>query len=173
MTAGLRACLGNIARDVVKAGAQHAVIARVVQQKRVVAVWRVNFGVAHVQFVVEQRFDNFAAALRRKAPIGAEADKLELANRARKGGAQVPAKSARRVKVIEGAGDEQIGVGIEVVAELVTLMAQVALDFKLHVLRAVGRLTGLHVAAEFGLHRVVAQIGDVANHSRHAQAASR
>ena len=52
-------------------------------------------------------------------------------------------------------------------------MAQVAFNFKLNVLCAVGRLGGLHVAAEFGFHRVVAEVSDVAHHARHAQARPR
>ena len=90
---------------------------------------------------------------------------------------------ARGVEVIQRTGDQQIGVGVEVLAELVALVAQVALDLELDVLGAVvgcagaaldGRSSGASKpSTELGLHRVVGEIRDVADHSRHAQAAAR
>ena len=76
-----------------------------------------------------------------------------------------------RVEVVQRAGDQQVGVGVEVLAELVTLVPQVALDLELDVLRAVSEFGGAQCAAELLLHRIVGQVGDVADHARHAQAA--
>ena len=78
--------------------------------------------------------------------------------------------SPSRVKIVERAGDEQIGVGIEIIAELVALMPQIAFDLELNVL---GRITviGLalnqvsELATELGIHDVVTQIGDVTDHA--------
>jgi hypothetical protein len=46
---------------------------------------------------------------------------------------EVAAEGARRVEVVERAGDQQVGVGVEVLAELLALVAQVALDLELDV----------------------------------------
>ena len=112
-------------------------VARVVEQEGVVAVRRVDLGIAHVEPVVDQRLDDLARARRREAPVGREADELELAARLREGRGQVAAVRARRVEIVERAGDQQVGVGVEVLAELVALVAQVAFDLELDVLRAV------------------------------------
>jgi nitrogenase subunit NifH len=68
---------------------------------------------------------------------------VKLTSRKRRGvGArprQVAAEGARRVEVVERAGDQQVGVGVEVVAELVALVAQVAFDLELDILRRVKR----------------------------------
>jgi hypothetical protein len=85
---------------------------------------------------------------------------------------QVAAVFARRVEVVERARDQQVGVGVEVVAELVALVAQVALDLELDVLRAVAQVEALRSSRpNFSFHHVVGQVGDVADHARHAQAA--
>ena len=69
---------------------------------------------------------------------------------------QVAAVLARRVEVVERARDQQVGVGVEVLAELVALVAQVALDLELDVLRAVGERAVAQLAAELLGHHVVA-----------------
>ena len=130
----------------------------------------VDLGVAHVEPVVEQRLDDLAGARWGEAPIGAEAHQQELAARHRKGGAQVAAMCQRRVEVVERAGDQQVGVGVEIVAELVALVAQVAFDLELGLQRAVAESPVAQAAAELLRHRVVAHVGDVADHAGHAQA---
>ena len=72
-----------LARALREAGAQHPVVARIVEQEGVVAVRRVDLGVADVAPVVDQRLDDLARARRREAPVGREADELELAARRR------------------------------------------------------------------------------------------
>ena len=64
-----------------EARAHHAVVARIVEQEGVVAVRRVDLGVADVAPVVDQRLDDLARARRREAPVGREADQLEAAAR--------------------------------------------------------------------------------------------
>ena len=71
------ACSGSCAdlvRNALVIGAHHVVVARVVEQERVVAVRRVDLGVADVAPVVDQRLDDLARARRREAPVGGEAD---------------------------------------------------------------------------------------------------
>ena len=76
-------CRGN--------GAHHRVILRRVEQERVVAVRRVDFGVGHVAPVVDQRLDDLARARRREAPVGGERDHQEAAARRRQRARQVAA----------------------------------------------------------------------------------
>lgn len=147
------------------------------------AVRRVDLGVAHVATVVEQRLHQFAAARGREAPVGLEAHQQELGPGGRKRGAELAAVAARGVEVVERARDQQVGVGVEVLAELVALVAQVTLDLELDVLRriAVVERGGLAAvlafdgaaqdAPELGVHHVVAQVRDVADHPGDAQAA--
>ena len=68
---GLRPAALTLLRDALEVGAQHAVVARVVEQEGVVAVRRVDLGVADVEPVVDQRLDDLARARRREAPVGA------------------------------------------------------------------------------------------------------
>jgi hypothetical protein len=49
-------------RHALEVGAHHAVVARVVEQEGVVAVRRVDLGVADVDAVVDQRLDDLAAS---------------------------------------------------------------------------------------------------------------
>ena len=125
-------------RDAVEVGAHHAHVARVFEQEGVVAMRRVDLGVAHVAPVVEQGLDDLAAARRREAPVGGEAHQQELARWPRASALrEVAAVAARRVEVVERPRDQQVGVGVEVLAELVALVAQVALDLELDVLRRI------------------------------------
>mmetsp|Transcript_6973 Transcript_6973/g.29526 ORF Transcript_6973/g.29526 Transcript_6973/m.29526 type:complete len:380 (-) Transcript_6973:1175-2314(-) len=131
----------------------------------------IDLRIRHLQPVVEQGLDDLARARRREAPVGREAGDEELGRGRREGARQVAAMLGGRVEVVECAGDQQIGVGVEVVAELVALVAQIAFDLELDLLRGVAELAGLELAAELLGHHIVAQIGDVADHPRHAQAA--
>ena len=105
-------------------------------------VRRINFCIADVALVVEQGLDDFAAARGREAPVGAEADQQEFGGGFGERLRQVAAKNARRVKVVQRAGDELVGVGVEIFAELVALIAQVAFDLEFNFLRRV--LVGPH-----------------------------
>jgi hypothetical protein len=50
---------------------------------------------------------------------------------------QIAPMGTGRIKVIQRAGDQQVSVGVKVLAELVALVAQVTLNLKLHVLRRI------------------------------------
>ena len=78
---------------------------------------------------------------------------------------------ARGVKIIQSAGDQQIGVGVKVLAEFVALVTQIAFDLKFDLLRAVLEVfTRLKYAAKFGVHHIITEVGDVAQHARYSQA---
>ena len=100
----------------------------------------IDFGVADAALVVQQRLDDFAAAPGGKTPVGAEAHQQEFGGGAGQRTRQVTAMRTRRVEVVERTGDQQVGVGVEVFAEFVALVAQVALDLELDVLGAVLQL---------------------------------
>ena len=80
----------------------------------------------------------------------------------------------RQVELVERAGDVEVGVGVEAVDERLALVAQVALDLKLHV-----EVVGLAVRgvlfppAEFAVHRGVGDVGDVGHHARDREADAR
>ena len=57
---------------------------------------------------------------------------------------------------------------LEIVGELVALMAQIGLDLKFRV-EGIAELAVLQLSAKLGSHLVVRQIGDVSDHSRDAQ----
>jgi len=83
---------------------------------------------------------------------------------------------ARRVEIIERLGNEQVGVRVEVLGELVALVAQIRFDLEIDaeaefVVACLRRVAQL--AAEFLGHVVIRQIRDVAHHARHAQAVLR
>ena len=155
-----------------KVGAYQANVAGVIEQERIMTVGRINLGVAHVTAVVDQRFDYLAAALGAEAPVGREAHQQEFSRGAGQRHAELAAIGFGRVKVIERAGDQQVGIGIKRLAELVALVAQVAFNLEFNVLRGV--LVGVAVtqcAAKLLIHHVVAQVRDVSNHPCDAQAA--
>ena len=111
---------------VFKIRADEAHVARIVQQEGVVAVGGVDFGVGHVAAVVQQRPHDFAAAGGGKAPVGGKAHEQKARLRARQRGGQAAAVGAGGVEVVQRAGDEQVGVGVEVIAEFFALVAQIA-----------------------------------------------
>ena len=77
-----------------------------------------------------------------------------------------------RVEIIQRPGDEQIGVGVKVLAELVALVPQITLDLKFNLLRAVFQnIAALQHPAKLGVHHIVTQVGDVAQHAGDAQTA--
>src|SRR5690606_8490644 len=91
------------------------------------------------------------------------------------------------VELVEGAGDVEVGVGVEAVDEAAALIAQVALDLELHVEggrtggegrgeRGGGRRGGAVgdlAAAEFAVHGRVGEVGDVGHHAGDGQADAR
>ncbi len=85
---------------------------------------------------------------------------------------QVAAEFTRGIEVIERLGNQQIGIGIEILGELVALIAQVRFDFKVDA-EVELILPVAQFAAEFLGHVVVRQVGDMADHACHAQAVFR
>ena len=77
------------------------------------------------------------------------------------------------IEIIHGAGDVEIGVGVEAIDEAQALMAEIALHLEVGV-EAEGDLVAiLQVAAELRVQRVVRQIGDVRRHARNGEAFAR
>ena len=117
--------------------------------------------------------DDFARALRREAPVGGERHH----QKARAAPARARARGrrrvrARRVEIVQRLGDQQIGVGVEVLGELVALVAQIGLDLEFRVERKLIAARRA-AAAELSPSSLVRQVGDVADHARQAQAAPR
>ncbi len=73
------------------------------------------------------------------------------------------------VEIVHGAGQVEIGIGIEALDEDRALMAQVALDLEIRVEGEGRRLAVLQPAAELPVQRGFRQIGDVRAHARHGQ----
>jgi len=94
------------------------VLARVIEQEGVVAVRGVDLGVGDVAPVVEQRLDDLARARRREAPVRGDETTRKRARRMGERAGEVAAVVLRRVEVVQGAGDEQVGVGAKYSANL-------------------------------------------------------
>ena len=69
---------------------------------------------------------------------------------------------ARRVEVVKRAGDQQISVGVEIFAELVALVAQIAFHLEIGAEREGLGVAVLQVAPELLMQRLVGHIGDMA-----------
>ena len=130
-----------------------------------------NLGVGDVAALLHQRLDDLARARRRKAPVGGERHDEERADGARQRLREVAAGAGGRIEVVQRLGDPQVGVGVEILGELLALVAQVGLDLELG--REGEAQAFAQLATEFRLHLLVGQVGDVPDHPRHAQAAPR
>lgn len=151
-------------------------VAGVFEQKGVMAVRRIDFGVGHRAAVLQQASDQLARTLGRETPIGGEGHQQEVGRGRRQGARQVSPGIARRIEIIERTGDQQIGVGVEIARELLALVAQIGLHLEFDVIAiAVGAVFGGLAlrAAEFLGHVVIGQIGDVPDHARDRQAPAR
>jgi hypothetical protein len=107
---------------------------------------RIDFRVAERMPTVQQGLDQLAATNRRKSPVRAEADQQELGARLDERCAQVTGVGFRWIEVIQCTGDEQIGVGVKVLTELVALVAQVAFDLEFDI-KVVASLPGQRMDA--------------------------
>ena len=99
--------------------------------------------------------------------------------------AQVTLVGSSWVEVVECTCDQQVGVGVEVLAEFIALVPEVAFDLKLYRLCAVqiigffaaacrgADIMGLELTAKFFVHHVIAQISDVADHACNAKPPTR
>ncbi len=149
-------------------------VARVLQQERIVAVRRIDFGVAD-----RRRLSSSARTISRLRAGAKRQSVVNLTSRkravARASAAPGRRRTPRRVEIVERARDQQVGVGVEVIAELVALIAQVALDLEIDALRRVdiAPSASQQLADRTLGHHVVAQVRDVADHARDAQTAPR
>ena len=91
--------------------------------------------------------------------------------RAAEGVGQHAAMLGGEVEIVAGAGDVEIGVGVEAVDEGGALVAQIALHLEVGVEALGDGRRVLQIAAELALQRRLGQIGDVRRHARHRQAA--
>src|ERR1700674_798346 len=148
------------------------VIIRIVHEKGVMSVPCLNLDVAYVEQIIGQRFDDLARARGRKTTVGGKCNHqiagLCLGERRH----QTPAIVARRGEVIERLGDAQVSIGIERLRKLIALVAQIGLDFEIH-LKIEVEGAGSQSAAELLHHRIIGQIGDMPKHSREPQSARR
>jgi len=161
----------GLACDSIEVGAHHCVVLRVVQQERVVPVRCRHLGVRDVASVMDERLHDLPGARRREAPVRRERDDQEATASRRQRLREVAAGRARRIEVVERLGDPQVGVRVVVLGELLALVAQVGLDLELGRERELQPVAQL--AAELGVHLLVGQVGDVADHAGDAQAPPR
>ena len=120
-----------------------------------------------------QRVHDLPALLGREQPVAGERDQAEPRLGALEGVGQHAAMVRGQIEIIHGAGDVEIGVGVEAVDEAQALMAQIALHLEIGV-EAEGDLVAiLEIAAELRVQRIVREIGDVRGHARHGKAFAR
>src|SRR4029453_6655446 len=103
------------------------------EKEGIVTVRRVDFRIDDVAAVADQRLYDLVRALRRETPVGAEAREQESGCGWRECAGEITASVAGRVEVVERARDQQVGIGVEILGELVALVAQIALDLELDV----------------------------------------
>ena len=136
------------------------------------AVVALDLVVAHVLVRRPQRADDLLQLVRRVQPVAAEAHdeepRLDVGERL-----DQRAVLAREVEVVQRARDVEQRVGVEATGEAQPLVAQVALHLEVGGERERVVVDVLQTAAELLLHRLVAQVGDVPDHARDAQALGR
>ena len=136
------------------------------------AVVALDLVVAHVLVGRAQRADDLLELVRRVQAVAAEAHheepRLDVLERPDQR-AVLPGE----VEVVQRARDVEVRVGVEPVGEAQALVTQVALDLEVGRERERVVVDVLQAAAELLLHRLVAEIGDVADHARHAEALGR
>ena len=135
------------------------------------AVRRHDLRIRDVAVVVDQRLDDLARARGGEPPVRGERNDEKPALRRRERLRQISARRERRIEIVERLGDAQVGVRVEILGELLALVAQVRLDLELRRERELQPVA--QRAAEFLLHLLVGEVGDVADHPRHDEAAPR
>ena len=116
-----------------------------------------------------QRVHDLAALLGGKQPVAGEGDEAEARLGAGESIGEHPAVIGGEIEIVHGAGDVEIGVGVEAVDEAQALMAQIALHLKIGI-EAEGDLVAiLEIAAELVVQRIVGHVGDVRGHARHGE----
>ena len=146
---------------------------RLVQQKGVVALVGLDLDEADIGRHRVQRVHDLAALARRIEPVAGEGDDAEARLHVLEGVGQRAAMVGGEVEIVHGAGDVEIGVGVEAVDEGRALMAQIALHLEIGVEAEGQRVAVLQLAAEFLVQRLGRQIGDVRGHARDRQTFAR
>src|SRR5674476_787446 len=139
------------------------------QKERVVAVVALHLVVAHVLVGGAQGADDLLELVGRVQPVSAERQHEEARRHVAEGLHEAPVP-AREVEVVEGTRDVEIRVGVEAVGERESLAPQIPLHLEIG--REGERVVGdvAQAAPELLLHGLAAEIGDVADHARHAEA---
>ena len=106
-------------------------------------------------------------------PIGVETDDGEARLAVLERSCQPPAEFLGQVEIVDGAGDIEVGIGIEPVSEADPLMAQIAFDLKIGIEAEGLGVTFLQAPPEFFGEAGFGQIGDVRRHPRHREARRR
>ena len=86
------------------------------------AMGRINFGITDLALIGNQGLHHFTAAGGGKTPVGGEADQQKLGAGMRQGLRELALEGACWIKIIQSTGDQQLGVGVKVLAELVALI---------------------------------------------------
>ena len=121
--------------------------------------------------VVDERLDDLARARRGEPPVRRERDDEEPAGRRRERAGEIAARGRGRIEIVERLGDAQVGVRVEVLGELLALVAEVGLDLELRRERELEAFA--QRAAEPRLHLLVGQVRDVPDHPRDDESAPR
>ena len=139
------------------------------EQKRVVAVARLDLAVRHRHLVAHQRGGQPLRLDAREEPVARERDDQERRLDRLEGLDEVARRMGGDVEVVGCAGDVEVTVGVEALDEALALMFEVALDREVVVEVEVVGVLVLQVAPELAAHRLFGKIGDVREHPRRAQ----
>src|SRR5690606_14454964 len=103
------------------------------EQERIMAVWSVDLGIGDRDAIVQQRTDDFARIGRGKPPIRSEGSEKERGLHVGQRARQVSCVCLGWIEIVQRAGQQKIGVGVEIARELLALIAQIRLDFELDI----------------------------------------
>ena len=117
----------------------------------------------------QQGIDYLFAAHRGKAPIGRKGQHQEFTLALAQALTQIVIEVGSWVVIVEGLSHQQIGIGIEGVGKLFTLIAQIAFDFKFYFIVKI-QFAGGQVSPKLLAHAVVAEIGNMTEHPCQRQA---
>src|SRR5690606_33722097 len=120
-----------------------------------------------------QRVDDHPALPRGEEPVAGEGNYAEACLAVLESVGQTSVMLRRQIEIIHGAGEIEIGIGVETIDEGEPLMAQVALDLEVGIKAERPAVSILQVAAKLAVKRRFRKIGDVRTHARNSQAFAR